>query len=296
MTAKHRFGLSKSRIASFEQCPKCLWLSVHRPECGQQEGAAARFATGHGVGEIACALLPDGVMIEAVPDFAAALAATQALLDKGDRPIFEATFQHDGVLVRVDVLQPDGAGGWHIAEVKSSTRAKDYHLADLATQIWVVRNSGVPVSSAAIRHINSGFVLEREGAFDGLFTDTHLMAAAEPLVAGRGEIVAAAREVLHHTELEISPGSHCDAPFSCEFAGYCNAALPVGPEWPVTILPNGGGKRWIEQGVVDLLAVAPGALTNPTHQRVWQATVSGQLFHDPAKARAEIESWAFPRT
>ena len=30
----HRFGLSKSKIAAFEQCPKRLWLSVHRPDLG----------------------------------------------------------------------------------------------------------------------------------------------------------------------------------------------------------------------------------------------------------------------
>ena len=27
-----RHGLSKSRIAAFEQCPKRLWLQVHRPD------------------------------------------------------------------------------------------------------------------------------------------------------------------------------------------------------------------------------------------------------------------------
>lgn len=110
------FGLSKSKITMFEQCPKRLWLSVHRPELAEQdEGADARFATGHEVGAIACALLPNGVMVEAEPDLAAALVTTQALLDGGqDRPIFEATLQHDGVLVRIDVLEPDGsvAGTW----------------------------------------------------------------------------------------------------------------------------------------------------------------------------------------
>lgn len=182
-----RFGLSKSKITMFEQCPKRLWLSVHRPALAEHdEGAEARFATGHEVGAIACALLPDGVMVEAEPDLSAALATTQALLDGGrDRPIFEATLQHDGVLVRIDVLEPDGTDGWRMAEVKSSTKAKDYHLGDLATQLWVARNVGLPINSAAIRHIDSSFVLEHEGEFDGLFADTDLMTDAEPVIAGR---------------------------------------------------------------------------------------------------------------
>ena len=178
-----RFGLSKSKITAFEQCPRRLWLSVHRRDLAEQDdGAEARFATGHEVGAIACALLPDGVMVEAEPDLAAALATTRALLDGGhDRPIFEATLEHDGVLVRIDVLEPDGSGGWHMAEVKSSTKAKDYHLGDLATQLWVARNAGVTVTGASIRHIDNRFLLEREGDWHGLFADADLMAPAEPL-------------------------------------------------------------------------------------------------------------------
>lgn len=296
--SKRGFGLSKSKITMFEQCPKRLWLSVHRRElAAQDEGAEARFGTGHEVGAIACALLPDGMMVEAEPDLTAALATTQALLDSGyDRPIFEATLQHDGVLVRIDVLEPDGSGAWRMAEVKSSTKAKDYHVGDLATQLWVARNACVPISSAAIRHIDSSFVLEREGELDGLFADTDLMAVTEPIVAGRGETVAAARATLAGAEPATAPGDHCDAPFSCEFAGYCHAALPAGPEWPVTVLPHGGGKRWIEQGIDDLFAVDPAALTNAIHARVHRATVSGEVYHDVEGARAAMAGWAFPRT
>lgn len=293
-----RFGLSKSKITAFEQCPKRLWLSVHRHELAEQdEGAEARFATGHEVGAIACALLPDGVMVEAEPNLSAALATTQALLDGGhDRPIFEATLQHDGVLVRVDVLEPDGCGRWRMAEVKSSTRSKDYHLGDLATQLWVARQAGVHISSAAIRHIDSSFVLEREGEFEGLLADTDLIAEAEPIVATRGRVVASAREMLAGAEPTVPPGAHCDAPFPCEFAGYCHAGLPPQPEWPVTILPNGGGKRWLAQGVDDLLALDPAALTSAVHQRVHHATAAGETYHDVDGARTAMASWAFPRT
>ena len=293
-----RYGLSKSKITAFEQCPKRLWLSVHRRELAEQdEGAAMRFATGHEVGAIACALLPDGVMIEAKPDLAAALATTQALLDADhDRPIFEATLQHDNVLVRIDVLEPDGAGGWHMAEVKSSTKAKDYHVGDLATQLWVARNAGVSITSAAIRHIDNSFVLERDGDWNGLFADTDLVALAEPIIATRADTVAAARSTLSGAEPDIAPGGHCETPFFCEFAGYCHSSLPAGPEWPVTVLPNGGGKRWLERNVADLFALDSSELTNVIHKRVYHATVSGEVYHDVAGARASMANWAFPRT
>ncbi len=299
MTAQpRRFGLSKSKITMFEQCPRRLWLSTHRPELAEQNaGAQARFATGHEVGQIACSLLPDGVMVEAEPDLATALATTQALLDGShDKPIFEATLQHDGVLVRIDVLEPDGEGGWRIAEVKSSASAKGYHLGDLATQLWVARGAGVPISSAVIRHIDTSFVLQHEREFGGLFADTDLTAAAEPIVAKRADVVGAARETLAGEDPATAPGAHCNAPFACEFVGHCHAALPRGPEWPVTVLPNGGGKRWVEQGVDDLFAVDCTALTNSMHQRVHRATVSAEAFHDVEGARAAIAGWPFPRT
>lgn len=293
-----RFGLSKSKITAFEQCHKRLWLSVHRRDLAEQdEGAEARFANGHEVGAVACALLPDGVMVEAEPDLAAALATTRALLGGGhDRPIFEATLEHDGVLVRIDVLEPDGAGGWHMAEVKSSTKAKNYHVGDLATQLWVARNAGVPVTSAAIRHIDNSFVLEREGDWNGLFADTDLLALAEPIIETRADVVAAARITLEGAEPDTAPGDHCESPFPCEFAGYCHAALPVGPDWPVTVLPHGGGKRWIDRNVIDLFAVDPSELTSAVHKRVYHATVTGVVYHDFAGARAAMADWAFPRT
>ena len=133
-----RYGLSKSKITAFEQCTRKLWLSRHRPELALvDDGAEARFTTGHQVGDLACSLLPTGVMVEAEPDLAAAVARTRELIDNGwSEPIFEATFEHDGVLVRVDVLSPT-SGGWAMAEVKSSAGVKAYHLGDLATQVWV---------------------------------------------------------------------------------------------------------------------------------------------------------------
>lgn len=142
-------GLSKSKITAFEQCAKKLWLSRHRSEVAEVDpGAEARFDAGHFVGEIACRLHGAGVMVEVEPDLAAAVAATRALMEEdATRPIFEATFEHDNVLVRVDVLEPT-AHGWLIAEVKSSAGVKEYHLGDLATQIWVLQQAGVAVRRA----------------------------------------------------------------------------------------------------------------------------------------------------
>ncbi len=289
------FGLSKSKITSFEQCPKKLWLSTHRPDLAERaDGAEARFAIGNAVGEIACALHPSGVMVDP-PSLSEAVAQTSSLIaNRHPGPIFEATFEHDGVLVRVDLLERLASGGWSAAEVKSSGEVKDYHRSDLATQVWVMREAGVDLTRAAIRHIDTSFVLSREGDYAGLFTDVNLLGELEGAIASRPALVAEARSILSRGEPSRDMGDHCNKPFACEFAAYCSRHLQPGPEWPVTVLPHGGGKPWLERGIDNLLDLIEADLTDK-QARVLAATRDGVPFHDAEGARKAMAAWGWPR-
>lgn len=299
-SGSRKFGLSKSKITSFEQCPKRLWLQTHRPDLEELDaGAEARFAAGHEVGDAACTLCSGGIMIEAEPDLAAAIQRTQELTSaSAQNPLFEATFAHDGVLVRVDIMEPDGLGGWHVAEVKSSTSRKDYHVADLATQLWVLREAGVQVSSAAIRHLNNQFFLTEEGNYQGAFVDAPSLEDAKPLALKRPKLVAEIRTVLGGEEPARDPGDHCHDPFPCEFVAYCSRDLEMA-RYPVSSLPRTGRQlaaKWAEHGIVELEDVPPGSFTNGIHARIHEATLSGVPYHDVDGARRIIGDWAFPRT
>ncbi len=294
------FGLSKSRITSFEQCPKKLWLSVHKRELAEiHAGSELRFSGGHEVGAIACELSPGGVMIEPQPDLQAALKQTSELLAAGHRaPIYEATFSHDGVLIQADVLEPVGESGWRIAEVKSSTGVKDYHRGDLATQVWVLEQCGIELEAATIRHIDNNFVLSTAGDYQGLLKDAPLLEEVRPIAARRGEVAASAREALAGSEPVLAMGPHCLKPFSCEFQSHCRQDMPPPPEWPVDILPR-VGRGFVEEmsqnGIYDLRDVSLDALKKEQHRIVHQATVSGLPYHDPAGVSDETKEWAFPR-
>ncbi len=294
------FGLSKSRITSFEQCPKKLWLSVHKRELAEtQAGSELRFAGGHEVGAIACELVPGGVMIEAQPDLQAALKQTSELLAAGHRaPIYEATFSHDGVLIQADVLEAAGENRWHMAEVKSSTGVKDYHRGDLATQVWVLEQCGIELEAAAIRYIDNSFVLSKTNDYRGLLKDAPMLEEVRPIAARRGEVVASARETLAGSEPDLSMGPHCLKPFSCEFQSYCSKNMTPPPEWPVDILPR-VSRSFVEemagQGIYDLRDVPIDALKKGQHKIVHQATVSGLPYHDPAGVAHETKEWDFPR-
>jgi hypothetical protein len=292
-----RPGLSKSKIAKFEQCPRRLWLAHYRPELAPGDPAAeARFAVGHEVGAIACSLVPDGVMVEADPDLAAALERTRELLVSDPRvPIFEATLEHDGVLVRIDILEPV-PGGWRLIEVKSASRLKEPYYSDLASQVWVARQCGLIVLGASIRHIDTSFVLKRPGDYRGLLRDTEALEFIGELIVGREALVAQARQVLAGDMPEVVCGPQCEKPYPCEFSCFCHANLPAQPAWPVDVLCNGGGKKWRELGIEDLFAVDPAQLTNPLHQRIYAATVHDQPYHDPRGASTIINNWSCPRT
>lgn len=293
-----RHGLSKSRLTALDQCERKLWLSVHRRDLGQRNaGADHQMAMGHQVGAIACDLHPHGIMIDE-RDLGAAAETTRRLLAEGTRqPLFEATFSHEGVLVQVDVLEPAADQGWTIAEVKSTTGTKDYHRADLATQVWVLQSNGLEIAEASIRHIDNQFVLKTAGDYRGLLKDHPLLDDLTELLASVPDRVARARAVLAATEPAVRTGDHCNTPFTCEFRGHCASFEPAAPQWPVALLPRTGktlAARFGARGAYDLAEISERDLDNPIHRRIHAATVSGQVYHDQMRAAAAVEGWASP--
>lgn len=294
--------LSKSRIALYEQCPKRLWLSVYRPDVADDLALEpSSVALGHEVGAIACRFHPDGITIDSAGDWDAAVDATSALLARGwHQPIFEATFAHDGVLIRADLMLPLENGAWHVAEVKSTSGPKDYHLNDLATQLWVIRANGIKVGCASVRHLDREFILAIPGDYGGLLIDTFVDDEIEPLVAAKPATVASARAVLASASEPVREvGSHCDQPWPCNFRGWCSRHLPPPAEWPVDILPGTDGKRvvadWAGRGVADLRSVPANAIKSEKLKRVHSATCSGEPYHDRASIVEETSRWAYPR-
>jgi hypothetical protein len=292
-------GLSKSRIAEFEQCAKRLWLGTYRRELAEEDpGARVRFAVGNEVGRIARDLSVGGILVDAQPDLVAALAQTSQLLADGHRgPIYEATFQHDGILIQADVIEPLEDRSWHLAEVKSSGSAKDNQISDVATQVWIMREAGLPLASAAVRHIDSSFVLSAPDDYRGLLKDTDVTLRIQPLIARRQEIVDRARAVLEGPEPDREMGSHCDEPYACEFKSHCRRNQPECPEWPISMLPHTGKRlasEWAGEGIEDLLELEEADLASPLHRRIHRATKSGQPFHDVEAINRAVAGWQYP--
>src|SRR5262249_17350835 len=100
---------SKSRILDGLQCPKRLYLQVHRPDLVEVDASKAhRFQTGHKVGEVARSLRPEGRLI-LEDDVSVAVRETEReLAVAGDKVVFEGAVTHGGVLIRADILSRRG--------------------------------------------------------------------------------------------------------------------------------------------------------------------------------------------
>lgn len=294
MTSK-RVGLSKSRIIAHQQCPRRLWLEVNRRDLIPPVDPAtqARFDAGHEVGRIAQDLHPDGVLID-VEDLSQAIKDTANALKNDPRPLFEATFSVDSVLVSADLLLPDG-DGYRLVEVKSSTGVKDYHKEDASVQAWVLEQAGVKLTAVQIAHVDTGFCYQGNGNYDGLLKQTDITAEAQARQTEVPVWIASAKATLAGDMPMVETGEHCQKPFSCPFQAYCS---PPQDEdgFPLSILPNGGKvvAALEAKGFRDLRDVPEGELINAKHKRVRQACVTGEEYLDPEAAEI-IHALPYPR-
>jgi hypothetical protein len=228
MIEKDNAYLSKSLFIRGLQCHKSLYLHKHHPELKDEVSAEqeARFSTGKDVGRLAQQLFPGGVEIpyEGL-SHSEQINRTSEEIKKGKDTIYEATFSHDGVYVRVDILHK-GSKGWEIYEVKSSASVKDVHFDDAAIQYYVVKGAGLPVSNVFLTHINNEYV--RKGDIDpnGLFLSEDITAQVlekQPFIPEELEKI---RTMLKGRQPKIHIGPYCSDPYPCDFTGHCWSHIP----------------------------------------------------------------------
>jgi len=297
--------LSKSRIMSSLQCLRRAHLEVNRPELERFSAQTqAAFDLGHEVGDLAVKLYGggEGNYIDYTGgSLGPALEQTRKLMTSLWRsPVFEATLQHDGVLVREDVLLPvaaDGRESWRIVEVKASTRVKPEHVQDCAVQAWVHTQSGFPLSGIALAHIDNSFVYPGNDDYTGLLREHDLTETVFDLLPAVPAWVEQARKAISGPLPRVPVGAHCTKPYECPFLQAC---WPVrgegGVQYPVSGL--GGDKKklgaWVMNGYRDIRDVPAAAISAETQLRIHRITRQGRAELLPG-ARAFTEQLPYPR-
>lgn len=292
--------LSKSKLLAWRQCPKRLWLEVHRPELREDSAASqASFDVGHTVGDIARLVYdPEGrgVLLDAQRDgYASTFARTRELL-AGSQPIFEAGFQIDGALSFADVMLPAEDAAWRMVEVKSSTRVKDYHCDDAAIQAFIARAAGLKLAGVAVAFIDSEWEYPGDGDYAGLLAEEDVTDQAYFRETEVRRWLDEAQAVVAQPQApDVAMGEQCKKPFECGFCNYCARDLPVA-DIPASQLPRQSKafKAWLADNEVIELAEVPDHLLNEKQLRVKQAALSGETYFDRDGARAALADYTLP--
>lgn len=229
--------LSKSKFLSGLQCHKRLYLEIHQPTLATPPDASTQAILDMGteIGILAQQRFRGGVLVKSgFRQREAAIAETAALLqDPGIPAIFEGAFEHEGVVVRVDILErvqnaQGGSSSWRLIEVKSSTRVKEIHLDDLSVQSYVVQGAGVRLDATCLMHIDTRY-LYQGGEVDlrALFS---IEDVSEAVTDRRGQVperLAAMKTMVLNSEPPmIEPDQHCHAPYECPFWAHCTKDKP----------------------------------------------------------------------
>ncbi|HIG43685.1 MAG: DUF2779 domain-containing protein [bacterium] len=297
-------ALSKSKLLSYLQCKKRLWLEIKQPELLEDSRATqAGFATGHQVGDIAQEIFDPagtGELIDPQSEgFDAAFSRTKELLGSFN-PIFEAAITAGGALALADIMLPMNKRGrpkWRMIEVKSSTSVKDYHRNDIAVQAYIAKKAKINVHKIELACIDSSWTYKGKHNYDGLLKTTDLTKEAFDRSLEVQRWVDGAQKVISkRKEPRISTGSHCNEPYRCGFYEYCSKKEPQA-KYPVDWLPNIRTKALKqvidEEGISDLREV-PREMLNERQLRVRQHSISGKVYFDQVGANADLEQYKLP--
>ena len=278
------------------QCPKSLYLTVHQSELAAPASEATQviFDQGHAVGAEAQKRFADGVLIETEHwDQKTALKLTADALANGAHTIFEATFEHDGVLAKVDILNRiNPRAGWNLIEVKSSTKVKPEHLDDVAIQKMVVIGAGLKVKEATLMHINNQCLAPD---LSNLFTRQKITNEIGPnLAALPGKLKTLRTMLMASKPPKTEIGPHCDAPYECPYKAHCWTTDKI-PSPSIFDFPKIGSKGWsfFDKGIVRLDDPRFGPFRGTDLKRI-EAVRSGKRWVDNNAIEIELAEFAYP--
>jgi hypothetical protein len=291
-------NLSKSKYLAGLQCLKRLYLQCYQPELAGEtdEQQQAIFDQGKEVGLLAQKAFTSGTLIsEDHLHHKEAVTRTKELIaDKSVPAIFEAAFNFDDILIRVDILERLPRNKWRLIEVKSSTKTKEYHLPDVAIQKYVLEQCGFKVSKACLMHLNRDYVYDgKKYQLSELFTIDNLTGEIESF---ENELPAHIKEQWKTLALKKAPdvecGSQCSDPFDCDFYSFCSDELP--DDW-VGNLPRIGEKadQLIEMGIESIHDIPDNFPLSETQRRACECVQKNKPYYD-RDLKDEIATLKYP--
>jgi hypothetical protein len=222
--------ISKSAFIKGFQCTKSLYLSKYSPELIAPISSETEelFASGNEIGQAARHLFPGGqdAMFESKGDFNQALQLTQKWIQEGQKVIYEAAFQKNGLFCLVDILIRDN-NKWKIYEVKSSTKVKKSQILDASFQYYTLKNAGFSIKDIFIVHLNSNYVRQEKLNYQELFSIQSVLIETLYKQDKVAQKIMELQQVLRSDKVpDQDIGPHCKSPYICNLYGHCWKHIP----------------------------------------------------------------------
>lgn len=288
--------ISKSSYIRGLQCEKSFYLNFYHKQFGitRDEQDTTKFEIGHDVGKYAQQLFPGGVDCgyEITKDRTRSAELTIKAIKEGNKVIYEAAFEYDGLLCFADILVKEG-DKWNIYEVKSSTSVKDYHINDAAFQYYVISNN-IPVKDANIVCMNNQYVRNGNIDINQLFVMHSILELALNL---QDVIKINVTKYKKLTEAKAIPdiklGKNCDDPFDCDFKGHCWKDIP---EYSVFDIQNMRGKQFelYDMGVVEIKDIPQDFVLNDKQQLEVSCYLNNTDYIDTQALRDFLDRVSYP--
>jgi hypothetical protein len=109
------------------------------------------------IGKCARAVYPEGILVES-HNQEAINQTNQLLSDPNTKVIFEATFQYNNYITKSDILERTKSG-WHLIEVKSSTKESKELIDDLAYTTTILQQSGLNITETSLMLVSKDYRL-----------------------------------------------------------------------------------------------------------------------------------------
>ncbi len=281
--------LTKSLFIKGADCSRRAWLLANRKDLKPSETEAdkMRAQTGRRLGELARGLYPQALLCFQ-PGMVQedAVAATKTAIAQGHRVLSEASFEHEGLFARVDLLElvEDSAFIW---EVKSSSAYKDHHILDLAFQWQVLELCGIKVSGVGLILVDNTMVWE------GGSIEPHRLFKKEDVthLAAR-QLDWAAAESLRLLPLlnaeQPEPATRKRVCRDCDFIDFCYGRLESDDILFLGFAKDEEIKGWEESGITKITEIPDSDLKRKDQRQLKELLLTeGLHFADDLAAALE---------
>jgi hypothetical protein len=312
--------LSKSKLKIHSACSRKLWLTKYQPEQEVKNPQLELIAKrGTEFGQAVLCDFPDGKLIETL-DTERALAQTASIFGEFSRgapvcPVFEAAFEYDDVIIRIDILSPvieNSQITWDLIEVKSGqiesekadkvskTPKFDEYLMDAAIQRYIATHAGLSIKAVKIGVPNKNFILATHGDYHGLLKCYDVNKEADYLIPNIKTLIADAKQILAQTS---PPQAAIDSKCSnCGFLNFCTGAELKPHEAHVRVptwyLGGSANVRKVQDAMPlsrDLAEIDDKFLTKKIHQQMKQVALNNKNLYIDHKLRDFLLEQPWPR-